>query len=251
MVTSQPSRLSMRGGRVVTNARRDAVDADGVARRAALYSLTAKPCGPGAPMQVPSFSILSRGDGDNKAWSPRGEHGISCKPSRRECPGAKTSTKSMARAACVRRCVAIRGSHDFSTTCHQTVTWRPLMRSSRVMPWSANTGFVENCRSRMTDFPSASKINWPPIRLVATRTSWDRASRLAMPKYDPGPCRLGCNDALPEADPAHFWWSVQISSCTHRAEVLSGLFGDRNLAPAIGIQFEPPSHSGPEASEFR
>jgi hypothetical protein len=137
---------------------------------------------------------------------------------------------------------------DFRKACHQTVTWRPLMRSSRVMPWSANTGFVENCRSRMTDFP---KSIWPPIRLVATRTSWDRASRLAMPKDDPGPCRLGCNDALPEADPAHFWWSVQISSCTHRAEVLSVLFGDRNLAPAIGIQFEPPSHSGPEASEFR
>jgi hypothetical protein len=35
---SAPSRLSMRGGRVVTNARRDAVDAEGVARRAALFA---------------------------------------------------------------------------------------------------------------------------------------------------------------------------------------------------------------------
>jgi len=80
-----PSRLTMRGGRVVTNARRDAVDAKCVARRAAFFSRTAKPCGPGAPMQVPSFSNLPRGDGDNKARSHRGEHGISCKPSRREC----------------------------------------------------------------------------------------------------------------------------------------------------------------------
>jgi len=47
-----------------------------VARRAALFSRTAKPCGPGAPMQVPSFSNLPRGDGDNKARSHRGEHGI-------------------------------------------------------------------------------------------------------------------------------------------------------------------------------
>jgi hypothetical protein len=50
-----------------------------------ILSRTAKPCGPGAPMQVPSFSNLPRGDGDNKARSHRGERGISRKPSRREC----------------------------------------------------------------------------------------------------------------------------------------------------------------------
>jgi hypothetical protein len=55
-----PSRLSMRGGRVVTNARRDAVDVCGIARRA-MPTRTAKPCGPGAPMQVPSaWKMFSR-----------------------------------------------------------------------------------------------------------------------------------------------------------------------------------------------
>ena len=43
------------------------------------------------------------------------------KPSRRECSGRKTTTKSTVRAACVLRCVAIRGNHDFSTT----YLWKP------------------------------------------------------------------------------------------------------------------------------
>jgi hypothetical protein len=53
--------------------------------RRTMFLRTAKSCGPGAPMQVLSFSNLPRGDGDNKARSHRGEHGISRKPSRREC----------------------------------------------------------------------------------------------------------------------------------------------------------------------
>jgi hypothetical protein len=50
----------MRGGRVVTNARRDAVDAE--VPHDERHSLRmAKPCGPGAPMQVPSaWKMFSR-----------------------------------------------------------------------------------------------------------------------------------------------------------------------------------------------
>jgi len=101
----------MRGGRVVTNARRDAVDAEDVARRAAFYLRTAKPCGPGAPMQVPSLSNPNeRGDGDNKARSHRGDHGISRKTIAQgmpECFGEPVVTNSCAFFHCMRGCGCI------------------------------------------------------------------------------------------------------------------------------------------------
>jgi hypothetical protein len=75
----------MRGGRVVTNARRDAVDVDGVARRAAFFSRTAKPCGPGAPRLASSLQVTSLQATEAIKPGLRGEHGISRKPSRREC----------------------------------------------------------------------------------------------------------------------------------------------------------------------
>ena len=81
----QPSRPGKRGGRVVTNAGRDAVDANvPIDERRA--SRTGKSCGPGAPMQAPSLREglrLFEDDGGNKLVH-RGEHEVSRKPLRRE-----------------------------------------------------------------------------------------------------------------------------------------------------------------------
>jgi hypothetical protein len=72
------SRLGKRGVRVVTNARRDAVDAV-VSLDERRYSRTAKSCGPGAPTLALSFrgSDSMRVTGA-KEPGPRGEHEIRC-----------------------------------------------------------------------------------------------------------------------------------------------------------------------------
>ena len=71
-------------------------------------------------------------DGGNKARSPGRLRRKPLKPLRRECLGAKPSMKSMARAPCVHRCVAIRCGQDFSTT----YPWKPAqMRCSRPSVW--------------------------------------------------------------------------------------------------------------------
>jgi hypothetical protein len=81
----QLSRLGERGGRVVTYAGRDAVDANvPIDERRA--SRTGKSCGPGAPMQAPSLRgglRLFEDDGGNKLVH-RGEREVSRKPLRRE-----------------------------------------------------------------------------------------------------------------------------------------------------------------------
>ena len=77
------SRLDAEGRfAIVTNVGRDAVDV-GCADRRAAQTRTAKSCGPGAPMQAPSWRKMMR----RRRWQQavhRGEHGISRKPLRRE-----------------------------------------------------------------------------------------------------------------------------------------------------------------------
>ena len=81
----QPSRPGKRGGRVVTNAGRDAVDANvPIDERRA--SRTGKSCGPGAPMQAPSLREglrLFEDDRGNKLVH-RGEREVSRKALRSE-----------------------------------------------------------------------------------------------------------------------------------------------------------------------
>ncbi len=86
-------------------------------RRRATQLRTAKSCGPGAPMQAPS----SRQCGLRIAlmtvatsWFTGESSKQAVKPLRREGFCGKNSIKSMPRQACVRRCVAIRQSHDLS-----------------------------------------------------------------------------------------------------------------------------------------
>ena len=79
--------VSMRGAlRVVTKREAGCGGRGGIIRRT-MPMRTAKPCGPGAPTQVPSwrqcFSHCAD-DGDKKARSHRGDHGVSRKPLRRE-----------------------------------------------------------------------------------------------------------------------------------------------------------------------
>jgi hypothetical protein len=63
---------------------RDAMDADGAARRAVL-SRTAKSCGPDASTPASSLAEIRQGDGDKQARSPGRSRRKPLKPSRREC----------------------------------------------------------------------------------------------------------------------------------------------------------------------
>ena len=81
-----PLRLQRGVSRSSRDVRRGCGGRGGIIRRT-MPTRTAKPCGPGAPTQVPSwrqcFSHCAD-DGDKKARSHRGDHGVSRKPLRRE-----------------------------------------------------------------------------------------------------------------------------------------------------------------------
>jgi hypothetical protein len=89
----------MRGGRVVTNARRDAVDADGVARRAAFFADGEVVWSWRPDAGAKRVERVFTRDGDNKARSHRGDHGISRKAIAQgmpECFGEPVVTNSCA-----------------------------------------------------------------------------------------------------------------------------------------------------------
>ena len=122
--------------------------------------------------------------------------------------GRKLSTKSMARATCVLRCVAIRGNHDFST-------------SYAVKPADAGAEALETRRRRGAGERTARKIRVSPVTvcgigsaiLLARRKerekSMDRRASNFETTHSTDPSRVEIKTELTEAELSNVSGGVQ------------------------------------------